>query len=97
VDDLGLVGTEDAERADVTRCLDEYDVSRIAEHPHHEVECNATAPFSRMRRRTVSAICSMGSALTNGMPPARLTTSGREATANNDRISLTVMEDVRAA
>ena len=38
-------------------------------------------------RSTVSATVSVGRAETKGIPPARETTSGREATENNARIS----------
>ncbi len=38
VDDLGLVGAEDPERADVAGGLGDHDVARVAEHPGDQVE-----------------------------------------------------------
>ena len=43
VHDVALVGAEDAQRADVGRCLDEHDVTGIAEDARDEVECHLRA------------------------------------------------------
>ena len=49
--------------------------------------CSARPPSSRIMRAVASARRSSGRSLRLGMPPARETTSGREATANRDRVS----------
>ena len=50
--------------------------------------CNASCPFSRIIFSTTSAIIPIGSAERFGIPPASETISGRDATANSERISL---------
>ena len=49
--------------------------------------CSARPPSSRIIREVASARRSSGRSLRLGIPPASDTTSGREATANNDRVS----------
>ena len=59
--------------------------------------CNASWPCVKIKSETTDAIISIGSAERFGIPPANETISGREATANNERISLATMPVARCA
>ena len=71
--------------------------SRSPGSPWPDPYCSAAAPRSRIRVAVRSATRSNGRALMYGIPPARETTSGREATANRARISDALIPRTRAA
>ena len=71
--------------------------SRSTGSPWPEPYCIAAAPCWATRSLMAPPTTSSGSPEMLGMPPARLTTSGRLATENSARISEAVMPLVRAA
>jgi len=71
--------------------------SRSVGSPCPEPYCNAESPWVANICATAAATVSSGSAERYGIPPARETISGREATANSARISEAFMPVVRAA
>jgi hypothetical protein len=71
--------------------------SRSAGSPCADPYCSACAPRVATRSAISPAMSCIGSADTNGMPPASDTISGRVATANRARTSEATMPRARSA